>query len=236
MPIIGEVEHRQLGRVLVSARPNTRRATARWRNGLVSLNVPRSYGLPDINRLLDHFAPRLLECRPELHYCAPMRLSFPGVDFVIARQGLLPSKILAKASLPVCSLEVGSGFDFADSATTRAVSDMLCKLARKVAPQILTPRARQLAASIGRNPAGWTISSGFRTLGTCSAKGIISLSYVLVFLPQELRDYVIFHELAHLSEMNHSPRFHQLLNSYLGGREQLLCSLLRGYDWPVLRK
>lgn len=59
---------------------------------------------------------------------------------------------------------------------------------------------------------------------------------MLVFLPQELRDYIICHELAHLSEMNHSPRFHALLDSYLDGREAMLAARLRAYSWPVLRK
>ncbi|MDE6361016.1 MAG: M48 family metallopeptidase [Muribaculaceae bacterium] len=236
MPVIGEINHRQLGRVVISSRPNSRRATARWRNGLVSLNVPRQLGLPAINRLLDDFAPRLLACRPSLRYSAPSRMSFPGVDFVIARQSVAPSRMLAKASLPVCSLEIGTDFDLDDDATTRMASTLLCRMARKVAPDILLPRARELAARIGRNPVGWTISTGFRTLGSCSFRGYISLSYVLVFLPADLRDYIICHELAHLSEMNHSPRFHTLLDSYLDGREAILAARLRQYSWPVLRR
>lgn len=235
MPVIGEITHRQLGRVLISARPNSRRATARWRNGLVNLNVPRQLGLPDINRLLDDFAPRLLACRPTLRYSAPSRMTFPGIEFIIARQSVAPSRMLAKATLPVCSLEIGTDFDLEEEDTVRMVSSMLCRMARKIAPEILLPRARELAARVGRNPAGWAISTGFRTLGTCSFRGYISLSYALVFLPAELRDYIICHELAHLSEMNHSPRFHALLDRYLGGREAILVKQLRDFSWPVLR-
>ena len=113
---------------------------------------------------------------------------------------------------------------------------MLCKIARKVAPKVLVPHARQLASDIGRSPMGWTISSGHRILGQCTGRGIISLSYVLLFLPDDLRDYVICHELAHLSEMNHGPGFHQLLDSYLGGRESELVKKLNTYRWPVFRK
>lgn len=130
MPVIGEINHRQLGRVVVSSRPNSRRATARWRNGLVSLNVPRHLGLPDINRLLDDFTPRLLASRPTLRYTAPSRISFPGVDFIIARQSVAPGKMLAKASLPACSLEIGTDFDLDDEATTRLASSLLCRMAR----------------------------------------------------------------------------------------------------------
>jgi predicted metal-dependent hydrolase len=43
--------------------------------------------------------------------------------------------------------------------------------------------------------------------GSCSANGTISLNWRLVQTPESVRDYIIYHELMHLREMNHSDRF-----------------------------
>ena len=50
--------------------------------------------------------------------------------------------------------------------------------------------------------------------GSCSARRGISLNWRLVLLSPALQDYIILHELAHLSEMNHSVRFWTLLDHY----------------------
>ncbi|HMQ48343.1 MAG TPA: M48 family metallopeptidase [Saprospiraceae bacterium] len=47
--------------------------------------------------------------------------------------------------------------------------------------------------------------------GSCSHNGAINLSSRLLFAPDDVIDYVIIHELAHLVEFNHSPKFWRLL-------------------------
>ena len=50
--------------------------------------------------------------------------------------------------------------------------------------------------------------------GSCSSTGRLSLNWRLILLPPIIQDYVIYHELAHLTEMNHSPHFWDLLHTY----------------------
>lgn len=48
--------------------------------------------------------------------------------------------------------------------------------------------------------------------GSCSKNGNLSFSYKLIFLPQQLADYIIVHEMCHLKELNHSVRFWDLVS------------------------
>ncbi len=51
--------------------------------------------------------------------------------------------------------------------------------------------------------------------GSCSTRGNINLSTRLLFAPNDVIDYVIIHELTHLLEMNHSPKFWKLVKAVM---------------------
>lgn len=51
------------------------------------------------------------------------------------------------------------------------------------------------------------ITSAWTRWGSCSSRKTLSFSYRLILYREECIDYVIIHELCHLREMNHSPRF-----------------------------
>ena len=52
--------------------------------------------------------------------------------------------------------------------------------------------------------------------GSCNVRtGSINLNTLPVCWPQECLEYIVVHELAHLHEANHSPRFHAIVERYL---------------------
>jgi predicted metal-dependent hydrolase len=57
--------------------------------------------------------------------------------------------------------------------------------------------------------------------GSCSSKGNLNFNYKIVFLPHELADYIIVHELCHIQEMNHSKRFWTLVAQQIPNYEEL---------------
>ncbi len=63
------------------------------------------------------------------------------------------------------------------------------------------------AARLGSRPSRWGLSSARTRWGSCGPDGAIRLNWRLVHFPRDIVDYVVAHELAHLRELNHGPRF-----------------------------
>ena len=91
----------------------------------------------------------------------------------------------------------------------RRVHDHLAHLAARE----LARRARDHAARIDKRVARVTVRDTKSRWGSCSSTGNLSFSWRLVFAPENVVDYVVAHEVAHLAEMNHGPRFWKLVRS-----------------------
>ena len=65
--------------------------------------------------------------------------------------------------------------------------------------------------------------------GSCSTKKNLNFNYKLIFLPKELADYVIVHELCHLKQFNHSRAFWELVSKAIPDYKELRIKLLNDY-------
>lgn len=75
------------------------------------------------------------------------------------------------------------------------------------AQRVISERIARFDGRTDARFAGWRLSSARTQWGSCSPDGRIRLSWRLIHFAAPVIDYVIAHELAHLRELNHSPRF-----------------------------
>ncbi len=81
------------------------------------------------------------------------------------------------------------------------------KLYRSQAREVISRRAAYFAPLMGVSYNRIAIKETKTRWGSCSAKGNLNFHWKLILMPAKILDYVVVHELAHLKEMNHSPRF-----------------------------
>lgn len=82
---------------------------------------------------------------------------------------------------------------------------------RAVARAHLVPRLRELAVRYGLEVGKVIIRNQRSRWGSCSRSGTIALNFRLIQMPPAIRDYVLIHELMHLKQQNHGPRFWALV-------------------------
>lgn len=90
---------------------------------------------------------------------------------------------------------------------------------KAVARDRLIAASDRYAAALGRPYAGVTLRDTRSRWGSCTAAGGLMYSWRLVMAPPAVLDYVAAHEVAHLAEMNHSPRYWAVVRRLLPGYE-----------------
>jgi len=98
----------------------------------------------------------------------------------------------------------------------KTFSDAFLSIDKAKARRQIIARLHALAERYGFKFSKVSIRNQKTRWGSCSARGNISLNIKLVALPQELSDYVLLHELVHIKVHNHSRKFWQELDKYVG--------------------
>jgi predicted metal-dependent hydrolase len=98
--------------------------------------------------------------------------------------------------------------DLSGPERSRAIRQLLSRLIGADFLPVITQRVHALNAEHFQQPIrGVKLKYIHSRWGSCSSSGNINLSTRLLFAPPKVIDYVIIHELAHLIELNHGPRF-----------------------------
>lgn len=108
---------------------------------------------------------------------------------------------------------------------------------KTAAKSILKQKTAAYAERMGVSPAAVKITGAKTRWGSCSGRNSINFSWRLVMADEDVVDYVIVHELAHILEHNHSPRFWAVVESVLPDYKQrrmklkMLQDKLSREDW-----
>lgn len=97
----------------------------------------------------------------------------------------------------------------------------ILKVLRYEAQKHLPKRTKELAQANGLEVNVVRVRNNKTRWGSCSAQNNINLNIHLMRLPQELIDYVIYHELAHVKVKNHSAKYWAYLEKLLPGAKML---------------
>jgi predicted metal-dependent hydrolase len=98
-------------------------------------------------------------------------------------------------------------------ADAQQIKDRVQGWLQSEAKRIFGERLAVYAPKLGVEYRAYALSSAATRWGSCSSDGKIRLNWRLIHFPLSIIDYVVAHELAHLREMNHSPRFWQTVES-----------------------
>lgn len=83
------------------------------------------------------------------------------------------------------------------------------------ARRVITDTVERYSVQYGFRYRAITIRNQATRWGSCTRSGSLQFNYRLALLPDELREYVVVHELCHLREMNHSVRFWKQVEAIL---------------------
>jgi predicted metal-dependent hydrolase len=167
--------------------------------------------------------------KPPLQWTDGAALPFMGGEIILRLQPAERSHCVFDADLR--ELRVGVAPGLAEWQLQERVRIWLQAEAKRV----FTERLAVYAVRLGVSYSAMTLSSAGTRWGSCTVDGSIRLNWRLIHFALPLIDYVVAHELAHLLEMNHSPRFWAKVESVYPDYHAAKAALRkRSQELPVL--
>ena len=141
-----------------------------------------------------------LEVRPDGRVILRMPNRLPKRDAL----AFLQSK---EAWLRKAVAQVEARESFAEAAGLEPLTEEELSALTKAARAYFTEKCAWLAPVVGVDYGRISIRHQKTRWGSCSSKGNLNFNCLLMLAPEDIRDYVVVHELCHRKEMNHSRRF-----------------------------
>lgn len=193
--------------IVLTRRAGTRRVTLRLCPLTDSLRIsaPARTALADIRAILDRHADALAaqaaKLPPRIPFAEGAEIPFRGRTLRLARADGFRNAWKETENGPVLAVG-GRPEHFA-----RRVRDALLKAAEADLRAATSEAVARLAPHRARTVADVKVGDTRARWGSCAADGTLRFSWRVVLAPPEILRYLVAHEVAHLVEMNHSPKF-----------------------------
>jgi len=189
----------------ILTRSNRKTAAIYIRNGQVEVRAPHRMPKQDIDRFVSSKEQWIIKNLTKQQIQAENKDSF-ALDYgsdVIIRDEQYPITPRSGKS---------AGFDGEElymppGLAPEQIKATCIQIYKILAKAHLCNRVSFFAAQMGLYPSTVKVNSAKTRWGSCSSKKSLNFSWRLIMADDDVIDYVVVHELAHLKEMNHSPRF-----------------------------
>ncbi len=239
MPSSAVLEHPVFGKLYVCRNARARRFLFRPATDGLKVTMPARSTLEQLMRCIDELAPKLQQLVDKQQDMERKKLITCGFRFVSEHFALTVCE--ASVRRPTAVLEAGQlvvtcprDTDYDNAPLQAWFVKVVEEVLRLVAKRVFPERLAVLASSNGFSFNALSVRKTHGRWGSCSSKRNINLSLYLLLLPRHLQDYVMLHELCHTKEMNHGPRFWQLMDKVTDGRAKALRAEMKKYDTDVM--
>lgn len=215
---------KDLGPVVVKRNSRAKKVIVRRKHNVVEMTVPRRLTTNEIKKHFDDLKPRILmlPIRNVIKITDQTVINTHTFDVVVTRQSLFEDKVNMSLKKGIVTIDVPAAYDINKDYVQVAIKDLIVYALRIEAKRVLPYKVNKFAKAMNIQVREVKINNSKLRWGSCTNRKNINLSLFLMMLPEHLIDYVILHELAHTIELNHSPRFWQILDSFCNGKAEEL--------------
>ncbi|MCL4495948.1 MAG: M48 family metallopeptidase [Firmicutes bacterium] len=204
----------------VVCRPRRRRAVLQFgEDGALKVLVPPGYSLDHVQEFVAHNTPWILRNYHKYRDRQP-KTFLSGEQFFLAGISLtLVVREASKARVITDNNDLIVEIPGREEFALENVRNQLIRWYRTQAVSQLLPRVNFWARRVGRYPSRVKIHEYRTRWGYCRQDGLIALNWRIVQAPGPVVDYVVVHELTHLTHPHHQNGFWQALSLVLPGYE-----------------
>ena len=224
------IADKDFGQIIIRTRTTARNISMRTKpDGLHVLTPPYSQ-TAKVLAAIEEFRPRLLEnWQKSVPQALDLNFRIDAPCFRLhLEQGKL-SRFMIRTTEENITILCPPKTDFTQKSVQELLRNAIIRALKKQAQVYLPPLLHELAEHYGFTYKKVKITGSKSRWGSCSTTGSINLSCYLMLLPPHLMDYVLLHELTHTREMNHGPKFWEILNDLTEGRAHSLRAELRNF-------